>query len=225
MSNALFPTLPGLMWGMTLSDVFNTQIYQTALPGSETRISKGPDPTFAIKLEYEFLRNYPGLDELNTLRAFFSARKGQFDSFLLDPTSLTKNPIDSSIAGQVLTVDGNNYASLIRTEGGNPETIYEVNTITNIYANGSPITPGGVPNTVPIAGQWNYWTASGSRTYGSASYPGVVIQFGSSPTLPVTADFSWYYRVRFEKANADFDAFMFELYELQEISLVTTRDL
>jgi hypothetical protein len=224
MSNAIFPTLPGLDWGMTLGERFDTIIYPAAAPGYETRISKGPDPTFAIKLQYEFLRNNLSIDELSTFRSFFRARKGAYDSFLLDVNSLTRNPADSSIIGQALTVDGNNYAPLVRNVAGNLETIYEINTITNVKGNGSVITQD-VPNAVPASGKWSRWDSSFLRTYAGTSYPGVVIQFGSTPAAPVTTDFSWYYRVRFEKDNADFDAFMFELFELQEISLVTTRDL
>jgi len=223
-SNAVFPNLPGLMWGTTLGELFDTIVYPSAAPGYETTISKGPDPTFHFKLQYEFLRNQPSVDELSTLRAFFRARRGAFDSFLLDLSSLTKNSADASITGQVLTVDANNYAPLVRAVAGNLETIYEVNAISAVKGNGTPITFDS-HNSAPASGKWSYWDASPTRTYGGASYPGVVIQFGSTPSAPVTADFSWYYRVRFEKDAADFDAFMFELYELQEISLVTTRTL
>jgi hypothetical protein len=227
MSNSVFPNLPGLMWGFTRSRVFDTVLYPSAAPGYETAISKGPDPTFLFKLQYEFLRNKPSLDELSTLIAFFDLMKGAFDSFLLDLSSLTKNPADASITGQVLTVDANNYAPLVQNVTTTPETIYEVNAIAQVKANGVVVPPtiGGNHNVAPTSGHWSYWDASPTRTYGGASYPGVVIQFGSAPAAPVTIDFSWYYRVRFEKDNADFDAFMFELYELQEISLVTRRNL
>jgi hypothetical protein len=224
MGSAVFPTLKGLSWGFTLSENFDTLKYPAAAPGYETRISKGPDPTFLIKLQYEFLRNKVGTDELATLRAFFRARQGDYDSFLLDLSSLTKNTTDATIAGQALTVDGNNFAPLVRSVAGTPETIYAVNAITNVYGNGSPITSSG-HNVTPASGHWSYWDASPSRTYGGTSYPGVVIAFGSTPATPVTIDFSWYYRVRFEKGAADFDAFMYQLYELQEIDLVTCRDL
>jgi hypothetical protein len=223
-SNAVFPAIIGLDWGITLGERFDTLIYGSAAPGYEIRIPKGPDPTFNIKLRYEYLRNNAVNDELSTLRSFFRARKGSYDSFLLDTALLTENVLDTSIIGQVLVPDVNNYAPLIRSVAGTPETIYEIHTITNIKGNGTPIVED-VPNAVPASGKWARWDSSPSRVYGGKSYPGVVIQFGSTPAAPITSDFSWYYRVRFEKDNADFDAFMFELYELQEISMVTTRDL
>jgi len=226
-SQSVFPALPGLMWGFTLGERFDTVIYPAAAPGFETRISKGPDPTFMIKLQYEFLRNKPSVDELSTLRAFFRAMKGDFDSFLLDLSTLTHNSADDTIANQVLTVDANGYAPLVRNVAGNVvsnlETIYEVNTITSVKANNVTYTLTG-HNVNATAGHYSYWDASPTRTYAGASYPGVVIQFGTVPTPPPDViSFSWYYRVRFEKGEADFDAFMFELYELQEISLMTTR--
>lgn len=225
MSNAVFPNLPGLMWGTTLGELFDTIVYPSAAPGYETTISKGPDPTFHFKLQYEFLRNQPSLDELSTLRAFFRARRGAFDSFLLDLSSLTKNSADASITGQVLTVDANNYAPLVRAVTGTLETIYEVNAFTAVKANGVAVVFEAHNAAPTLSNHYSYWDASPTRTYGGASYPGVVLQFHDTPAAPVTADFSWYYRVRFEKDAADFDAFMFELYELQEISLVTTRTL
>src|SRR6266850_6038252 len=158
MSNSVFPAFPGLMWDFTLGERFDTVIYPAAAPGFETRISKGPDPTFAIKLQYEFLRNKPapGPDELSTIRAFFRAMRGDFDSFLLDLTTLTHNTADDSIAGQLLTVDGNKYAPLIRTVVGSPsndETIYEVKAFTVVKANGVAVFQSG-HNVAPTSGNY-----------------------------------------------------------------------
>lgn len=224
MSNAVFPTLKGLMWGFTRSEIFDTVHYPSAAPGYETSISKSPDPTFLFKLQYEFLRNKPSIDELSTLVAFHRLMRGDFDSFLLDLSSLTKNSADASIAGQALTVDANLYAPLVRNVAGTLETIYEVNAFTAVKANGVAVPQSG-HNIAPTSGHYSYWDASPTRTYGGASYPGVVIQFFAAPAAPVTADFSWYYRLRFEQGNADYDAFMFQLYDMQEISLITRRNL
>lgn len=225
MSNALFPNLPGLTWVVKITPTTDTLIYPGADQNYEIRIPKMLDPRFEFELTYEFLRDDSN-DEKNTLMGFWLARQGPFDSFLLDPATLTQKAADSSISNQLLTVDGNNYAPLVRTMGvsGYNETIYTVNAISVVKGNGVTIPQDPVGhNVVPASGHWSYWDASPVRTYGGTSYPGVVIQFGSAPATPVTVNFSWYYRVRFKEDTAEFDAFMFQLYELQKINLVTVR--
>jgi hypothetical protein len=218
MSNAIFPnTLKGLSWDVEISDEFDTIVYP-APNAYDTRLAKLQDPLLRFKLSYEVLRdNRGGIDELNTIRAFFRARQGGFDSFLLYLPDLTQNPLDGSVTDQALTVDGNKYAPFVHTKGGNKETIYEIKTLTNVKDNG-----------VTVAGG-NYTTLGPSPTtvYGGTSYAGKVLKFAVAytPTLPVTSTFSYYYRVRFAKDAADYNAFMFQLYEMKELELVTARTL
>ena len=53
-----------------------------------------------------------------------------------------------------------------------------------------------------------------------------IITFGSAPTTPVTADFSFYHRVRFiEYGEGDegWNNFMYQLFELKTLSFITAR--
>ncbi len=226
MSSAVFPQLRGLQWNVGRQPIFDTLTYGSS-SGYEVRVSKYPDPKWLYKLEYNHLRNgYSNVDDLNTLLGFFLARQGSYDSFLVNLADLTLNAADGTTTGQSLTVDGNNFAPLVHSLGssGVTETIYELHGVPVIKGNGSTIPLTG-HNVNPASGHWSYWDASATRTYGGTSYPGVVIAFGSTPAAPVTADFSWYQRMRFEKDNAEFEAFMYQLYELQEVDLITARDL
>src|SRR5881392_838119 len=81
MSNAIFPTLPGLMWGVLKTPTWVTAI-QTSVSGKEVRTAYRDRPIWKFALSYEFLRSVPAYGELQTLMAFFNSRKGSFDSFL-----------------------------------------------------------------------------------------------------------------------------------------------
>ena len=153
MSNSVFPNLPGLDPGFTLL-CFRYRSLSVRRARIRDAISKGPDPTFLFKLQYEFLRNKPSLDELSTLIAFFDLMKGSFDLFLLDLSGLTKNPADASIVNQVLAVDANNDAPLIQNVTTTAETIYEADAIAQVKANGVVVPPtvGGNHNVAPTSG-------------------------------------------------------------------------
>lgn len=81
MSNAVFPLLPGLSWGASKTPQFNTKVMR-AVSGRELRASLQAEPIYEIKLSFEFLRQR-SQTELDQLEAFFIARKGSYDSFLL----------------------------------------------------------------------------------------------------------------------------------------------
>jgi hypothetical protein len=174
---------------------------------------------------------------LNKLLGFFLARQGSYDSFLLNLSTLTQNPLDSSVTGQVLTVDSNNNAGIVRTVGisGTPETIYELQAAPVFYNNGTLLTP----NTQYAL----YCSQPGENGVGTfltyspqAPYGGCYVHFLETLSGPVTANFSWYYRVIFSagKGNAqdpqlgndqqEFAALWFQLYEAREITLVSARE-
>lgn len=300
MSNILFPQLPGLRWEMTTADEFHTLVQEAANPDYETALLLGPDPTIHFELEYSFLRQpgaqggYGGADELNTLRGFFRARSGDFDSFLLSAPQITENPADGAIAGQALAPDANNVAPLIVTRAGYMENIYEaagVNgnpsaapvirkdgtvlapttpatytgtvpssapysvTVPNWASDSANVTVGGTALTLasgaPAAGQYSVSTA-GAYTFNSAqaggalsigyaelvwsiqgpgyawsggSYPGLVVIFTSSMAgHAITADFTWYYRVRFAQKTQEWKKFLAMLYGAQKLQLKTRRN-
>jgi hypothetical protein len=224
MSNARFPKLPGLTWNNKFTDEFFTLIQQAAAPGFETRVSLGPDPIIHFELEYAYLREtgfscQTSEDELCILRGFYRARQGDFDSFLLYLPDLTQNAADGTVTMQPLFPDANNIAPLIVTCGGYEQNIYEAfgvngdpGTAPVIYFGGSPIGPT------------DYNIVGPGFSVAGTTYPGLAVQFlVSTMSIAVSATFSWYYRVRFEKGMQEFESFLAYLYGAQKVQLMTTR--
>ncbi len=85
MSNAVFPTLPGLSLGTTQEPMWSTQAKRSA-SGMEQRAGYMSYPLYRIKLSYEFLRAGTE-EELQTLVGFFNQRGGDLESFLFDDPS------------------------------------------------------------------------------------------------------------------------------------------
>src|SRR5690349_4226888 len=79
MSNAVFPTLQGEAWPR-----MKTPKYSTSRQVSDSmrtwRVSRALYPVYVYRLVFSFL----DATDFETLCAFFKARKGSFDSFLLD---------------------------------------------------------------------------------------------------------------------------------------------
>ena len=80
MSNAVFPTLPGLDWNMVWTPTYSTKT-QVATSGKEYRAALMSSPVYTVQLVYEFLRA-GAARELQTLVNFYLARQGSFDNFL-----------------------------------------------------------------------------------------------------------------------------------------------
>lgn len=223
MSNALFPTPPGLHWEIEFEDEFRNINQPATAPGWDTRVSLGPDPLFHIKLSFNWLRQpgtpHPALyhdatDELAMFRDFFRARQGDFDSFLLDPSALTGNDADDSVEGQPLTADSAGVAPIAV---GDPASyllnIYEVQGPPQLYMSGGPMVLG------------TDYTIEGPGVIGAngISYPGLAAVITRAIAGPVTADISWYYRVKFSQDTQKYQRFLALLYSAQEIQLETTR--
>ena len=194
MSNAVYPSLPGLAWDRRRTPQWRTGI-QTAVSGKETRAAYWQYPLYKWELTYEFLRADAVHAELQTLLGFFNARKGAFDDFLfLDPR-------DCSASGQALGV-GNGSATgfpLARTLGGETEPVAAAVATPTVFLNGVETTA---------------FTLSGNLlTFTSAPGSGVVI----------TADFSFYWRVRFAEDTAEFSEFMYRLFECRTVLLQGVR--
>jgi uncharacterized protein (TIGR02217 family) len=198
MSNAIFPTLPGLTWNITRQPEFSTKI-QKAVSGRETRIASWNAPMYLFGLTYEFIRDQAGTqspaspyDELRTLVGFFNSRMGSFQSFLyLDPT-------DNSITGQAFGVgDGvTTKFQLARSYGGFVEPVQNLNGTPTIYKNGASTTGFTVDS-------------QGLVTFATAPASGVAL----------TWDGSYYYRVRFNADVSQFNLFMKDLWELKKCEL------
>jgi hypothetical protein len=173
-------------------------------------------PTVDGPLTYQYSGN-----ELWILRSFFRAHNGGFKSFLLSLPDLTENPADGTVIAQPLTPDANNIAPLVVSRASDDETIFEAAGVT------------GNPGTAPVIKKDGAALAIGTDynivgpgfQLAGVTYPGLAIQFLTSTAgHAMTADFSWYYRVRFEQSEQEFDKFLQFLYSAQRVQLVTTRN-
>jgi hypothetical protein len=220
MSNAIFPALPGLAGRLSISDEYDNIIYRGS-NGYETRVPKLQDPMLRFKIEYILKDGYNAEQTFEPIRSFFRARRGSYESFLLDASVITGRASDANVTGQALNVDGTYYSPIIHTVSGYDESIYELHSIT--------VKENGV--TTPTT-KYELLGPSPKGNYNGFSWPGAIIHFQNAtntgnraPTVPVTANFSWYYRVRFANDTSSYDALMAQLYELNELELVTARDL
>jgi hypothetical protein len=232
MSNAVFPSLPGLDWKVKRTPTFRT-LLETAANGYTVRVPMVIDPMWMFECSFEFLRDDPVHDELNQLLGFFLARRGAYDSFLLNLGSLTQNLLDSAVEDQPLTVDGNNCAPLVRTLGMSQyaEAIYEVNGTPVIKQSGTALV-AGTNYTLYTPAQ----TAAGLLNANGITYSGQVVKFASTPSGPITADFGFYYRCIFSVGKGTsqdpqlgndqqaFEMLWQAMYEAQEITMVTARE-
>lgn len=191
---ATFPTLPGLTWSVTKQPRFTTRI-QRAVSGRELRALDQPNPIWSWTLTYSLLRDGAGYDELRTLMGFFLDRQGSFGPFLF------ADPSDSAVEGQLLGIGDGSLAAfpLVRTMGGFAEPITAPDAIADVYLNG--VRQG--------IGAYAVDTDTGIVTFTTPPSPGEV----------VSADFTYYFRVRFADDAAEFENFMFRLWSLRQIKL------
>ena len=192
MSNAAFPVLLGLSWERKRTPEWKT-IVQESASGMESRTALWSYPRWNWELSYDLLRSAAAFHELQDLVGFFNARRGAFDSFLFD------DPDDNAALAQAIgSGDGSNRAfQAVRLFGGFVEPIYNLKTSPTVYINGS------------------------SAGVVVSSYTGGLITLASAPSLGavVTADLSYYWRVRFAEDTAEFNQFMYQLYECQKVLL------
>ena len=200
---AIFPALPGLAWSVTKAPRFATRI-QKAVSGRELRVLDQPNPIWQWTLGYDLLRDPhdargvglgAGYDELRTLMGFFLQQQGAFQPFLFD------DPTDDSVAAQPLgTGDSSTLEfQLVRTMNGFAEPVTAPNLVIAVYFNG--VRQGAAGYTVdPNTG---------------------LLGFATPPPAgqAITADFTYYFRVRFSDDTAEFENFMLQRWRLKQVKL------
>ncbi len=199
-----FPTLPGLAWSVTKQPSFKTRI-QKSVSGRERRINDQPLPIWTWTLSYDFLRDdvAGGYNELRTLMAFHAQQQGAFTAFLYT------DPADNAATGSNLGTGNASQTAfqLVRTlypalpGGGYAEPIVAPNLVSNVYLNGVVQSPSS----------YSVNASNGILTFTAAPGSGVV----------VTADFSYYFRVRFADDAASFENFMYQLWRLKQIKFIS----
>ena len=202
MPEPVLPTLPGLGWSVTKTPMFSTR-KQASVSGREFRIADQLYPIWEWTLTYAILRDQndtrggvglgTGYNELRTLQGFFLARRGSFEPFLF------QDPTDWTTTNELLGV-GNGTRTifqLIRTFGGFVEPVTAIQAVT--------IRVNGVTKTITT--DYTVDLATG------------IVTLLVAPTSghPVTADITYYFRVRFSDDSAEFENFMYQLWELKQI--------
>ena len=197
MSNAVFPALPGLAWGVVKTPIWKTEI-QESVSGMELRWSAMAYPRYRISLTYEFLRAGRGYAELQTLVAFFNSRRGAWDDFLwLDP--------DDSVAIDQATGTGNGAQTafpVFRAYGGFLEPVLNFVSVPAVKVNGVAKTPGA-----------DYSIANGMITFTTAPAAGAAVTWSGQ----------FYRRVRFEHDETEFEQFLKDLWSAKKVGLKTVK--
>jgi hypothetical protein len=213
---------PSQIYGLKLNSVrtaeFSTLV-QSSASKSETRIAQAVNPIWHWQLLYEQLFNdltNPNYSEseLATLMGFYLQQGGRFGQFLFP------DPEDNAVTNQTLQLvndgAGNYYSPIQREMGGFLEDITDLNP-----QNGSGLTvkANGVAQTVGLAGAVcgggaNCLLLGPGLAIPGYSFGGLYLKWCAAPTPPIAASFGFYFRVRFEQDQQDFDRFLYNLWTI-----------
>lgn len=198
MSNAVYPTLPGLMFNFVRAPSFKTDI-KTTPSGREFRGAQMLYPLYTYTLVYEFLRDSTAFNEFRSLLGFYNQRQGRFDSFLFNDTD------DNTVTSQQFGVgDGaTTKFQLIRTLGGMVEPVYDLNGAPQIYVSGV-LKTVGTDYTINATG-------------------GVVFTVAPGATAPITWTGAFYWRVRFLTDEQEFSKMMQSIWEVKKLKFITVK--
>lgn len=191
MSNAVFPTLPGLSITVKKEPEFDT-IIQRAVSGKELRIGQRVYPLWYHTLSFNFLRDTAAYPELKALGEFYLNRYAALDSFLFT------DPDDYTVSNQTLgTGNGSNRDfQLVRPFGSHLEPVYNPNTITDVKVAG--VSAGYVLQSNGVV-RMNTAPANGAA---------------------VTATFTYYFRCRFLKDRLSLEKFLHQVWKTGTVEMV-----
>jgi uncharacterized protein (TIGR02217 family) len=198
---------PGCTLAVIRAPEFNTGITK-AISGKESRIAYQAYPLMTWTLQYEFLRDFTSPSEFKALFSLYMALYGRYDTCLFtDPWFNTVTTQQFATTGTSDTA-GTPYqitATYTDTAGyyagvGAPELIQNFNGAPSIYGNGTLISSS------------NYSVSgTGVLTFNSGNQP-------ASGTV-LTWSGAFYYRVRFDDDNLEFDQFMANFWEVKKVKL------
>jgi Conserved hypothetical protein 2217 (DUF2460) len=216
MSNAVYPAnVRGLGFTTLKTSKFAT-VSQSSPGFNETRIAQTANPRWSWSLIYNYMKNSPydlvpgyNYPDYQILAGFILARQGKFDSFLWnDPYDNTVGPalLTGGIpnpAAQLQVVQdpttGIYYSPIQRSFGGQ---YYE--DITDLQASGIAIYANGALMSAPT----NYSLGGPGLAIPGNTFQGLYAQWVAAPATPVTAQFNFYFRVRFDSDDQDIEQFM-----------------
>ena len=198
MSNAVFPTFPGLKWGRKRTAVWSTNIQKSA-SGREIRSAYYTYPQWKFSLSFEVLRTKASINELEKLAGFFNERRGSFDSFLYeDPTD---NKVTDQLIGNV--VQGVTRYQLVRNYGGFTEPVLAVKGTPTVKVGGVALTYG--------------------RDFAIDNNGVLVLNTPQTPGRPITWTGGFYFRVRFTSDTVDFENFIGHLWSAKKIEFTSLK--
>jgi uncharacterized protein (TIGR02217 family) len=193
MSNAVFPSLPGLKWGQTRTVLAPPVHIRTTPSRREFRSRSATVPRYQYALTYEFLRGGALGNELQTLVGFFEQRGGSFESFLF------VDHADHSAVDLVFdTGDGvRRTFQLARSFGGFVLPVDAVSSVAHVAVGGTPITA--------------YEITGGRVTFDNPPSAGLVLSWSGT----------FYRRVRFLRDQCETSQFLKDLHEMKKLELIS----
>ena len=211
MSTPWFPDLPGFAWGRTRTPKLNTLI-QTSASGLEARQALQTLSRREWKLDFNYLREGTPWFDVESLEGFYLSQLGPLNTLLF------RDQYQNTCTGQfIATGDGSTTTfQLQRTVQGYTEPVFAVDTrgahTYGPYTRPAAVTPQAYVSGLPVSA--TFATETGVLTLATAS--------GTSGN-PITATFSYGFRVRFEDDSIDFDNLWAAVNEMKQLKLIQTR--
>lgn len=207
MSNLVFPTLPGLAWGLTKTPMWSTRV-QVAASGREDAQDLWSSPKVRFELPFNFLRTHARHYEFQALWGLFMNLRGRFDTFLYE------DPADHYAHNEQIGVGDGVATSFIlrRSYAGFSEVIANPDVVS--IATGPSMWSGD--DSTPMwsdddsAPMW-----SDAVDLGPFTVDGSVITFATPPPegAPVIWSGNFYYRCRLISDEQAFSQFMARRWE------------
>jgi len=218
MSNDVYP---GLIRGLDVN-VLKTPEFSTVVQRSpnfsEVRIVQSQNPRIHWVLTYNYLKDhyddysaYVPYSDFEELYGFFLARQGQFDDFLyLDPDDNFVGPAmigstPNPLATMQVVNDGVTYYTPLQIFYGG-QFYYDVTDLNGAVM----VYDAGLPQTAGV----DYTLLGPGLSVAGLSFNSKYLRWTAPPTTPVTVQFSYFFRVRFEGDTLDFQRFLRGLFAL-----------
>lgn len=190
MSDAVFPILPGLAWGIKRASVWSSNQGRSK-SGRRYAVGDRQYPTWRYRLPFEFFRQYGSYNEYRELVGFINKVGGARDDWLY------RDPDDYQVANHGLGVgDGTTVTfPLVRELGGFAEPIENADVVADVKADGTALAYGIAP------GQWRVDQAgprASAVIFATAPAPGVVLTWSGR----------WYWRCAFRNDVNELEQFL-----------------
>lgn len=198
MSNLVFPTLPGLEWGIMRAPIFSTS-RRASVSGRLFTAANYAYPRYKYNLSFSVLRQDSSWGELQQIVGLFNQVGGDFDTFLfLDPD-------DYYVNAQVIGIGNGSTKQyqLVRTWGGYLEPVYDLNGTPGIY----------VANTLKTSGTHYTISSAGLVTFVTAPSAGQAVTWSGV----------YYRRVRFSQSTLQTNKFMQALWDAKKVEFESWR--